>query len=220
LEDILSDLFGGGRRKGGPSHEDFGRKRPFGQPQDFGPEFGKNVRQDLEAEVTISFEEAIKGGVHRFSFNNKGERKTVSVKIPPGVNDGGTLKIPGKGEVGPDGKTGNLYLRIHIKPHRYFRRDSRNLHLDVPVTVSEAALGAEIVIPTLEGKSTLKVPAGTQEGAILRMKNKGVAASKGGKRGDMYVHIKIQIPKRLDKESKSIFESLRQVEADPRRGRF
>lgn len=220
MEDILNDLFGSGSRNRGTSRENFGWESPFGQPQDFGTGFGRNEGQDLQAEVTISFEEAIKGGVHRFSFNSKAGRKTVRVKIPPGVNDGGMLRIPGKGEAGPDGRAGDLLLRIRIKPHRYFRREGRNLHLDVPVTVGEAALGAEIVIPTLEGKSTLKVPAGTQEGAVLRMKNKGVPAPKGGNRGDMYVHIKIQIPKSLDKKSKKIFESLRQVETDPRMERF
>jgi DnaJ-class molecular chaperone len=220
LGDILNDLFGGGRGKGRTRGENFGWQNPFGQPQEFGGGFGKNAGQDREADVTISFEDSIKGGTHRFSLNRREGTETVSVKIPPGVNDGGTLKITGKGYVGPDGRAGDLYLRIHIKPHRYFRREGRNLHLDVPVTVSEAALGSEIVVPTLEGKSTLKVPAGTQEGTILRMKNKGVAAPKGGKRGDMYVHIKIQVPKDLDRESKKIFESLRQVETDPRMGGF
>jgi DnaJ-class molecular chaperone len=220
LGDILNDFFGGARRERSAPDEGFGWRSPFGQPEGSGPRFGRNVGQDIEADVTISFEDSIRGGTHRLSLNRRQGTETVSVRIPPGVNDGGTLKIPGKGEVGPDGKTGDLYLRIHIKPHRYFRREGRNLHLDVPVTLSEAALGAEIVIPTLEGKSTLKVPTGTQEGAILRMKNKGVPAPKGGKRGDMYVHVKIQVPKDLDGESKRIFESLRQVESDPRIGRF
>jgi len=221
LGDILNDLFTGrGRRAERRAGAGFRWEDPFGRDGAEGPGFGGPGGLDLQAEVTIGFEDAVRGGVHRLALDGPGGRRTVSVKIPPGVNDGGSLRIPGKGAEGPEGRSGDLLLRIHIKPHRFFRREGWDLHLDVPVTISEAALGAEITIPTLDGRSTLKVPAGSQEGTVLRMKDKGVAPPKGGKRGDMYVHLHIRIPKRLDPEAKRIFERLRQIETDPRKGRF
>jgi molecular chaperone DnaJ len=146
--------------------------------------------------------------------------ETLNVKIPPGVDNGGRLRIPGKGEVGADGRAGDLYLRIHVTPHRYFRREGKDLHLDLPVTVSEAVLGAKVEVPTLDGKATLKIPAGTQNGAKLRMKGKGVPDPKGGARGDMYVHAQIVVPEAQDPKLKKIFEELKVTEVDPRAGMF
>ncbi len=147
--------------------------------------------------------------------------ETITVKIPPGVDDGGRLRIPGKGEVGADGRAGDLLLRVHVTPHRYFRREGKDLHLDLPVTVSEAALGARIQVPTLEGRSTLRIPAGTQGGATLRMKGKGIPDPKGGGRGDMYVHVRLVVPKaEQNPRLKKIFQELKQYEDDPRRGLY
>ena len=128
--------------------------------------------------------------------------------------------MPGKGEVGPDGRAGDLYLRIRVTPHSFFRREGRDLHLDLPVTVSEAALGAKVEVPTLDGKAALTIPAGTQSGAKLRMKGKGVPDPKGGARGDMYVHAQIVVPDARDPKSRKIFEALKGLEIDPRAGRF
>jgi DnaJ-class molecular chaperone len=146
--------------------------------------------------------------------------ETISVKIPPGVNNGGRLRVPGKGETGPDGRAGDLHLRIHVAPHRYFRREGRNLHLDLPVTVSEATLGAKVEVPTLDGKATLTIPAGTQSGSKLRMKGKGVPDPNGGGHGDMYVHTQIVVPREPDPKTRKIYEELKSVEIDPRAGNF
>jgi len=146
--------------------------------------------------------------------------ESLAVKIPPGVDNGGRLRIPGKGKVGPDGRAGDLFLRIHVTPHRHYRREGKTLHLDLPVTVSEAALGAKVEVPTLNGKATLSIPAGTQGGAKLRMKGKGVPDPKGGVPGDMYVHTQIVVPKKTDAKARKIFEELKGIEIDPRAGKY
>ncbi len=149
-----------------------------------------------------------------------GGAETLTVNIPPGVNDGGRLRIPGKGEPGPSGKAGDLFLRVHVKPHRYFRRTGNDLHIDLPVTVSEAVLGASVEVPTLDGQARLKVPGETQNGAVLRMKGKGIPSPRGKTLGDMYVHVNVAIPKNLDEKTLKLFEELQNVEPDPRRETF
>ena len=250
LKDLFSQVFGKEGRSRGPT-DPFGGRPPFeaGTGQyDFGFDFdvGPQPGRDLEAEVAIPFEDAIRGGTHRISLQRSetclacggtgrirtnpcpscagngraAGPETLSVKIPPGVDNGGRLRVPGKGEVGPDGKAGDLFLRIRVTPHRYFRREGRDLHLDLPVTVSEAALGAKVEVPTLDGKAALKIPAGTQSGAKLRMKGKGVPDPKGGRSGDMFVHARIVVPKAPDPETRKIFEALKGLETDPRAGKF
>ncbi len=142
--------------------------------------------------------------------------ETITVKIPPGVRDGGKLRIPGKGRQG-----GDLYLRIKVKPHPYFRREGDDIHIDLPITAWEAALGTKIEVPTVDGKAMLKIPAGTQSGQILRLKGKGAPDPKTGKRGDQYVHIKITVPKYLDERSRKLFEELARLNPEnPRKGLF
>jgi DnaJ-class molecular chaperone len=130
------------------------------------------------------------------------------------------LRIPGKGEMGPSGKAGDLFLRIHVRPHRYFRRKGNDLHLDLPVTVSEAALGTSVEVPTLDGQARLKIPRATQNGAKLRMKGKGIHSPKGGVHGDMFVHVNVAIPKHMDGKARKLFEELKSVEQNPREGAF
>jgi DnaJ-class molecular chaperone len=146
--------------------------------------------------------------------------ETMTVNIPRGVNDGGRLRIPGKGGMGPGGTSGDLYLRIHITPHRFFKREGKTLHLDLPVSISEAVLGARVEVPTLDGKATLKVPPQTQNGAVLRMKGKGVPDPKGGAPGDMLVRIQVAVPTSADARTKEFYEELKKLEPDPRRGMF
>ena len=145
--------------------------------------------------------------------------ETITVKIPPGVNDGGRLRIPGKGEGGPGGQ-GDLFLHIRVTPHSYFQREGRDLHLEVPVTVSEAALGAKIEVPTLDGRATVKVAAGTQNGATLRLRGKGAPSPKGGAAGDLLAHVRVVVPENPDAETKRLLEELKKHEPDPRAGKF
>ncbi len=228
LKDLFGQIFGGGGKgrtradgfAGGSPFEAGTGSYDFGFGFDRGPEPARNI----EADVTIRFEDAINGGTHRISLQRNGNSpadvETLSVKIPPGVDNGGRLRIPGKGEPGADGRNGDLFLRIHVTPHEYFRREGKDLHMELPVTVSEAALGTKVEVPTLNGKATLTIPAGTQSGSKLRMKGKGAPDPKGGSPGDMYVHARIVVPKEPDAEARKVFEELKEWETDPRAGMF
>jgi molecular chaperone DnaJ len=123
--------------------------------------------------------------------------KPVTVNVPPGATDGGKLRFKGKGETGVNGgPPGDLYVVTRIKPHRYFKRDGADVTLDLPLSVSEAALGAEVTVPTPEGaKVKLKVPAGTQHGKVFRIRGKGAPRLKGGGAGDLKVKAQVVIPK-------------------------
>jgi DnaJ-class molecular chaperone len=107
-----------------------------------------------------------------------------------------------------------------VLPHPFFRREGRDLHLEVPITVSEAALGAKIEVPTLEGKATVKVAPGAQQGAVLRLKGKGAPHPKGGAAGDLMVHLQVVAPERPDEETRRLLEELKKLEPNPRAGMF
>jgi molecular chaperone DnaJ len=138
--------------------------------------------------------------------------KPLTVNIPPGVTDGGKLRFAGKGEPGTGGgPAGDLYVVTHIKPHAYFAREGADVVLDLPVTIAEAALGAEVTVPTPDGgKVKLKVAPGTSDGKVLKVPGKGAPKLKGKGSGDLRVRVKIAVPQKLNSEQK---ELLRQFEA-------
>ena len=146
--------------------------------------------------------------------------ETLTVKVPPGIKDGGKLRLSKKGEIGPTGIAGDMFIKIKVKPHKYFKREEDNLHIDLPITFTEAALGAKVDVPTLNGTASMKIPAGTQNGAVLRLKNKGVPRPNQAGNGDLHVHIVIDVPKKPDKETKEILEKLKKLEDDPRENKF
>lgn len=244
LEDLLGGI--GGRRrskKGRAGFRDIFSEIFSGSGAGVrGEEFDFNGARslDVEAEMTVSFEDAIQGGNHTLQLNvpescascggtGRSERgacsacggagrtarnESFTVRIPAGVRDGGRLRIPNKGMTNGTGKKGSLYIRIHVSPHRFFRRDGDDIHLEVPVTVSEAALGASITVPTVDGKATLKVPAGTQSGQTLRLRGKGVSRPKGGGRGDQFVHVQVTVPRNPDERARKALEELKKSETD------
>ncbi len=126
----------------------------------------------------------------------------MSVKIPPGVDNNSKIRIQGKGEKGSSSR-GDLYLKIKVKPHPIFKRDGNNILIDLPITFYEAALGAKIKVPTVDGSATLTIPAGVQNGTKLRLRNKGVSDLKSKKKGDQHVVVKITMPKDLSYEALS-----------------
>lgn len=140
----------------------------------------------------------------------KGEEK-VKIFIPTGIDTNQMIKVEGKGEAGRrGGKAGNLYVRIIVKPHPTFKRKGDDLYVSVPISFSQAALGDEIEIPTLEGKKILlKVPAGTESGKILRISGKGIPHFSGYGRGHLYVELVVKTPKKLTKRQKELLEELR-----------
>jgi molecular chaperone DnaJ len=146
--------------------------------------------------------------------NGSGVQHTTrrfSVKIPAGVRDGARIRLQGRGEPGgPGGRPGDLYVVVRVAPHRLFGRRDGDLTLDLPVTFAEAALGANVKVPTLNGAVTLKIPAGTASGRTFRIRGKG-APRKGG-RGDLLVTVRVQVPTRLSREEKELLRKLQEVQ--------
>lgn len=137
-------------------------------------------------------------------------KKTVSVKVPAGIDDGLTLNVRGQGNVGTNGGSrGDLKVRISVRPDPVFKREDYNIRIDFPVTYSQAALGAEIEVPTIDGPVTYNVPAGTQPGTVFRLRSKGVQKLQRspGDRGDQYVTISVEVPKNLSKKQKDALEA-------------
>jgi len=131
------------------------------------------------------------------------------INIPPGVDTGTRLRVTGEGEAAPGGgMTGDLFVDIIVRDHEVFERDGEDLHCEAPVNVAQAALGSEVVVPTLEGEQTIKVPAGTQSGSKFRLRGKGVPEVHSGRRGDLIVHLRVAVPEKLSREQRRLFEEL------------
>lgn len=194
FQDIFEDLFQatrGGRRAG--------------------PIKGNDIQYTME----ISFEDAVRGLTTRIGLNNE----KISVKIPPGVDNGSRVRIAGKGEPGMSGgPRGDLFIITKVRPHPYFERKGDNIYLEVPVTFAEAALGTKIRVPTVDGMIQLSIPPGTQSGQKLRIKGKGVPSLSGGGRGDQYVIVRIAVPKHLDERSEQLIRDLERLNPEDPRG--
>ena len=134
-------------------------------------------------------------------------QQTINVRIPSGVDDGTRLRLSGEGEAGiAGGPPGDLYVVISIRPHDLFERDGPDLHCQVPVTMVQAALGAEVDVPTLEGRVKLSLPAGSQSGKVMRLRGKGVPTLRSSSRGDQLLHIFVETPTRLTKPQRELLE--------------
>ncbi len=190
FDDLLGGMFGGGG---------FGRStggfRGFG-----GPTRGR----DVSATVTLDFLTAIRGDT--VTLQQSGGR-SVRARIPAGVQDGQRIRLRGKGEPSPDGgQPGDLVLTVSVRPHPVFERDGLNLRLDVPVSFTEAVLGATIEVPTLEGETVrLRVAPGTPSGRVLRVKGRGITTSKGT--GDLLATVQIAVPGHLTAEARKHLEA-------------
>ncbi len=137
------------------------------------------------------------------------EQKTLSVKVPAGVDTGDRIRLSGEGEVGPGGgPAGDLYVQVVVKEHQIFQRDGANLYCEVPISFVDAALGGELEVPTLTGRVKLKVPAETQTGKLFRMRNKGVVPVRGGPQGDLLCRVVVETPIKLNSKQKKILEEL------------
>jgi len=137
------------------------------------------------------------------------QSKTVEAKIPAGVEDETRIRFTGLGEAGlHSGPAGDLYLVLHVKDHPFFERQGNDLHCVVPVSFTQAALGAEIKVPTLEGEHNLKVPESTESGTVLKLRNKGVPVLNGHGKGDLFVEVRVQTPSKLTKRQRELLEEL------------
>ena len=164
--------------------------------------------RDVETEARISFDDAVNGATVTLPDGKR-------TRIPPGVRDGARIRVPGRGEPGPrGGQPGDLYVRVHVEPHPLFTLGERgDLVVTVPLAYPEAALGAQVDVPTLDGSVTVKVPAGTSSGKVLRVKGRGAPRPKGG-RGDLLVKVEIEVPRRLSRREKKLLEELAEARDD------
>ncbi|HET6282017.1 MAG TPA: DnaJ C-terminal domain-containing protein [Polyangia bacterium] len=196
LGDVFSSLFGEQGRAGGAD--------PFGR--------GGRQRQsrgaDMLGQLDISFADAALGARRTV---RSGQGNPVDVSIPPGVESGGRLRVPGQGSPAPGkgGVPGDLYLDIAVQPDRYLQRNGNDIEMDLPVSVSEAALGAKVAVPTVDGPVTLTVPPGTSSGSRLRLRGRGVKKP-DGTRGDQIARVQVMVPKLGpdDSETRKLFEEI------------
>ncbi len=211
LEELLSS-FGGGQRPG--AFEDI-----------FGGAFGGGGRRravraapsrapDQQQEVSLLFDQAVHGATLTMSITTGSSVQTVDVKIPPGVEDGQKLRLRGRVPAPPGGKAGDLILICRVKPHAYFTRRGADLYVDVPVSLTEAALGAKIEVPSLDGMTAVTLPAGTAAGAKLRLKGRGMHKPGNDRRGDLYAVIKIVPPTSLSDSERELYEKLASLTTD------
>jgi len=139
------------------------------------------------------------------------KRKTLSVKIPPGVDTGDRIRLSGEGEAGFNGgPPGDLYVQIDVKEHALFQRDGRNLYCEMPVSFVDAALGGEIEVPTLDGRVKLKIPPETQTGKVFRLRGKGVTPVRGGGTGDLLCRVNVETPVRLNDRQKQLLQEFKE----------
>ena len=147
----------------------------------------------------------------------------LEVNVPPGVNTGMRLCLRGEGEAGGGGPPGDLYVDIEVKPHPFFERHEQNLSCQVPVSFSQAALGTEIEIPLLDGRRRLTIPAGTQSGELLKLGGLGMPDPHGGRRGDLFVQVQVEVPKHISGRQEQLLRELAElekVEVTPHRKSF
>lgn len=188
LEQLFGGMFGGGGGRG---------RTPRAQRG-----------EDLTTSITVPFDVAALGGRYDLNIDRGGQRESLSIKIPAGIESGKSIRLAGQGTPGMNGgPNGDLLVAVQVAPHPYFRREGNDLYIEVPVTISEAVSGAKIDVPTLaDGTVTVTLPAGTSSGARLRLKGKGVESPRSKTRGDQYVTIKIVVPKEIDDRSRELLD--------------
>jgi curved DNA-binding protein len=235
FSDFFETLFGGGRAATGQADSQRRRTTRTRSPRG----------QDAEAEMEISLEDAHKGGRHRITLqsmracpncNGTGTStgvvcstcrgtgqvlnpKTIDVNIPPGAREGSVIKVAKHGQPGSGGtEAGDLYIKLKIKPHPFFTVSGDDVTLEVPISPSEAVIGAAIEVPTIEGKAEMKIPAGAQGGQRMRLRGQGLN-KRGGGRGDQYIKLKIVVPTHPSEREKQLYEELvKASHFDPRAG--
>ena len=139
-------------------------------------------------------------------------QRTISLDVPPGIDDGQSISLRGQGDAGyREGPSGDLLVHIAVQPHKLFIRDGYNIKCEVPITFTQAALGAEIEVPTLDGRVRYEIPEGTQTGTVFRLRNRGIQKLHSTERGDMYIRVNVEIPQRLTRAQKDILRKFEQA---------
>jgi molecular chaperone DnaJ len=186
---------------------------------------GKTTRPAGVMRFTVTCPECGGSGKHKRRCANCGgtghvrRPENFEVRIPPGVDTGSRVRVPGKGNAGiGGGSPGDLYIVTEVEPHSYFERKGDNIYVKLPVTVTEAALGAKVEVPTIDGATTIKIPPGTQSGQKLRLREKGAPSLRGNVRGDQFVEVQVMVPKVADERTKEILRELARLNPqDPRK---
>jgi DnaJ-class molecular chaperone len=179
---------------------------------------GSRVRArgaDVSYTLPISFLEAAKGAKKRVTM---GDGRTIDLTIPPGVHDRQMLRLKGQGMPGFDGgPPGDAYVEVHIQPHPLFERKDHNVHLDLPITLTEAVLGGKVEVPTIDSPVTMTVPKGSNTGTVLRLRGRGIVDQRSGQRGDQYVRLQVVLPETPDPELEAFARRWAETHAyDPR----
>jgi curved DNA-binding protein len=203
FSDFFETIFGGGFSGGGFQQEGFGGQRGYQRR----PRRGG----DSEATYEVTLEEAYRGGQKTITLQEQGvpggQSKTLEVKLPPGVRDGQRIRLSGQGNPGyGGGPAGDLYLKIRILPHHLYKVTDNNIVLDLPLAPWEAALGAKVRVPTLEGAVEMNIPAGISSGKKLRVRGRGLGS--GAKKGDQLVRIVIATPSKLSERERDLWQQL------------
>lgn len=190
---IFDDLFGSGQSRSRQTRE-------------------ASADLDVEKNVDIRFEDAVCGTTIQLRVPRaNGTMDRIQVRIPPGVDTGSRIRVAGKGKSGRHGQPdGDLYIITQVQPHAYFTRDGNDIICDAPVTLGEIALGAKIDVPTVDGKISMTIPPGTQNGRKFRLRGKGVPYLKGEGQGDQYVQLRVVLPDELDERSRALVEKFDQ----------
>ena len=185
-EDVIAEIFGGRRAGRG----------------------GREIKmrgEDVAYTLSAGFVEAALGGRKRLTLP---DGKVLDVTLPPGTEDRQTLRLKGQGGLGiGGGPPGDAYVQVHIEPHPFFTRKDAHVHLELPVALPEAVLGANVTVPTIDGKVSMKIPPGSNTGTVLRLKGRGILDRRKGERGDQYVTLKVVLPERPDAELARFLET-------------
>ena len=189
-------------------------------------DFDAHQAADVEKPIEVSLEEVDKGGKRTLTYQTMDAQRTkgdvatvpttkkVEITIPAGIPDGKKLRVPGKGQVGSNGKAGDLYVAVKWAKHPRFHLEGDNLEVEVPVSYETAALGGEIHVPTLRSNLSMKIPSGTQSGQSFRLSGQGIAKM-GGARGDLMARVKITVPKPLSDAERTLLEQVRTLRETP-----
>ena len=213
FSDFFEMFFGSSANQGASSGYDFGNNFGGG-----GARASSRKGQDLQSAIEINLREAFTGTQRSIRLQKENKTRTVNVKIPKGIKNGGKIRLAGEGGPGPGGGPGgDLYLTVNVSQHNIYERKGNDLHIEVPVNIKEAYYGGKINIPTFEGKVDMKLPKKTQSGKTLRLKGKGMPGVKGGSNGNLYVKTRIVFPEKMNSKQKKKFEEfLKDYDENPR----
>ena len=213
FSDFFEMFFGSGAKQQSSSGFDFGNNFGGGRART-----SSRKGQDLQSAIEITLREAYTGTQRSIRLQKENKTRTVNVKIPKGIKNGGKIRLAGEGGPGPGGGPGgDLYLTVNVSQHNVFKIKDNDLHMEVPVTIKEAYYGGKIDIPTFDGKIDMKLPKRTQSGKTLRLKGKGMPGVKGGDNGNLYVKTRIVFPEKMNSKQKKKYEEfLKDYDENPR----